>query len=224
MVRFAGNDRLLVKELTKTATRVAALLVLLAGIALAIVYRDALDPEVLRPIIDENPVSPLFFIVLQILASLLFVPRTVLGIAAGMVFGLVWGIVWAILGSLAGAAAGFALVRWMGAEGALDAAPGIGKFVERAEHGHWRSVAIVRLLPLPHSAVNTALAATKLKWRDYLIGSALGMLPMTIAQVNIGASGGEMLFGQGNWVLASLMLAAALAISLIVKRTASRWR
>jgi len=214
----------LVNELTKTAIRISALLALLAGVALAIVYRDALDPEVLRPIIDENPVSPLFFIFLQILASLFFVPRTVLGIAAGMVFGLVWGCVWAIVGSIAGAAAGFAFVRWLGAEGALAAAPGIGKYIERAEHGHWRAVAIVRLLPLPHSAVNTALAATTLKWRDYLIGSSLGMLPMTIAQVNIGASGGELLFGHGSWVFASLMLAAGLGISFLVKRSASRWR
>lgn len=214
----------MVKGLTKLVTRIAALCVLLAGIAIAVIYRDALDPDALRRLIADNPVSPLLFILLQIVASLFFIPRTVLGIAAGLVFGLFWGAVWAILGSVAGAAAGFAFVRWMGAEGFLDAAPHIGKFIERAEHGHWRAVAIVRLLPLPHSLVNTALAATKLNWRDYLIGSSLGMVPMTIAQVNIGASGGELFLGHGSLLLASLMIAAALLISLIVSRTASKWR
>lgn len=210
--------------MNKRVIRIAALIVLVAGIALAVIYRDALDPDTLHRFIADNPVSPLAFIVLQIVASLFFIPRTVLGVAAGLVFGLVWGLVWAIIGSVAGAAAGFAFVRWMGAEGMLDTAPHIGKFIEKAEHGHWRSVAILRLLPLPHSVVNTALAATKLSWRDYLIGSSLGMLPMTIAQVNIGASGGELLFGHGSWTLASVMIAVALAISLVVGRTASKWR
>jgi uncharacterized membrane protein YdjX (TVP38/TMEM64 family) len=210
--------------LTKRVIRIVALCVLLAGIVLAVIYRDALDPDTLRRLIADNPGSPLFFIFLQVLASLFFIPRTVLGIAAGLVFGLVWGAVWSIVGALAGAAAGFGFARWMGAEGFLDALPHVGKIIERAEHGHWRSVAIVRLLPLPHSVVNTALAATKLTWRDYLIGSGTGMLPMTIAQVNIGASGGELFFGHGSWVLASFMIAAALAISLAVTHTASKWR
>ena len=58
----------------------------------------------------------------------------------------------------------------------------------------------VTLVPL--SVANTALAMTRVSWSDYLIGSALGMLPMTVAQVQIGASGGLVLHGQGNWLLA----------------------
>jgi len=75
-------------------------------------------------------------------------------------------------------------------------------------------VAILRLTPLPHSVTNTLLAMTNVSWRDYLLGSFAGMLPMTVAQVDIGASGSAILNGR-QWLLACLFWAV-----FIVKR----WR
>jgi uncharacterized membrane protein YdjX (TVP38/TMEM64 family) len=208
----------------RIAIRTAALVLILAGIVLVVRYRAVFDPAAIRTAIAGSALAPLIFVALQVVASLLFVPRTVLGIAAGLLFGMVWGCVWAIAGAMMGAAAGFAFVRWIGAGGTLDVTPGIGRLIERAEHGGWRSVAILRLAPLPHSVANTALALTNLSWRDYLIGSFAGMVPMTLAQVEIGASGGVIFEGQGEWVAASLLLAAGLAASFLLKRASSKWR
>jgi uncharacterized membrane protein YdjX (TVP38/TMEM64 family) len=200
--------------------RVFALLALAAGIAVAIVYHKAIHPTAIRDAIAANPLAPAIFILLQVAASLLFVPRTVLGIAAGLLFGFFWGSVWAIVGSVAGAAAGFALVRWFGVTGVLDESPGVGAMVRKAEQGGWRAVTILRLTPVPHSLANTLLAMTNLSWRDYLLGSAIGMLPMTVAQVDIGASGSAILNGR-QWMLACLMLALGLAASFLLKHV---WR
>ena len=197
-------------------TRLIALLVVAAGIALALVYRHAIDPRAIRDAIAASPLAPAIFIALQVAASLLFVPRLVMGVAAGLIFGLVWGTVWALCGALAGAAAGFAMVHWFGATGMLDQSPGIGAMVKRAEHGGWRAVAILRLMPLPHSVANTLLAMTNVGWRDYLIGSLIGMAPMTVAQVDIGASGSAILNGR-QWLLASSMLALGLAATFLLK-------
>jgi uncharacterized membrane protein YdjX (TVP38/TMEM64 family) len=197
--------------------RILALVLVAAGIALAVLYRDVIDPMVVQRAIAAEPLAPLYFILLQVAASLLFIPRTVLGVAAGLIFGLFWGSVWALTGALAGAVAGFALVRWFGVTGLLDASPGIGRMVARAEHGGWRAVAILRLTPLPHSVGNTLLAMTNLRWRDYLLGSFAGMLPMTLAQVDIGASGSAILNG-GQWLLACLMLAVGLLASFLLQR------
>jgi len=196
--------------------RIIALVALAAGIVIAIVYHKAIHPAAIRDAIAAHPLAPAIFIALQVAASLLFVPRTVLGIAAGLIFGLVWGSVWASVGAVAGAAAGFALVRWFGVTGVLDESPGVGAMVKRAELGGWRAVAILRLTPLPHSVANTVLAMTNLSWRDYLLGSAIGMLPMTLAQVDIGASGSAILNGR-QWMLACLMLALGLAASFLLK-------
>lgn len=197
--------------------RIVALLAVAAGIALAFVYRHAIDPMAIRDAIAANRFAPVIFIGLQVAASLLFVPRLILGIAAGLVFGFFWGTVWALCGALAGAAAGFALVHWFGAIGVLDESPAIGAMVKKAEHGGWRAVAILRLMPLPHSVANTLLAMTNVSWRDYLLGSFAGMLPMTIAQVDIGASGSAILNGR-QWLLACLMLALGLAATFLLKR------
>ena len=195
---------------------------LLAGIALAIIYRNEIDPVAVRDVIAGSPFSPVIVLGLQVAASLLFIPRTVLGIAAGLVFGFFWGTVWALTGAMLGAAAGFALTRWIGAGGMLDTSPGIGRLVQRAEDGGWRAVAILRLTPLPHSAANTLLAMTNLKWRDYLLGSFAGMLPMTLAQVEVGAAGGAVLAGHGPWLLACLALAAGLLATFLLKRAGEK--
>jgi uncharacterized membrane protein YdjX (TVP38/TMEM64 family) len=202
----------------KNALRILALVAVMAGIVLVVSHRAEIDPAAIRNVVARSPFAPVVFIGLQILASLFFVPRTVLGIAAGLLFGLFWGSVWAIVGAVAGATVHFAFVRWLGGTGKLDAAPAIGKFVERAEHGGWRAVAILRLTPLPHSVANAALALTNLSWTDYLVGSCIGMLPMTVVQVAVGATGSEIFQGGGRWVLASLVLAACLALTFFLKR------
>lgn len=206
-----------------TRAVVVAVIVAVAAIAVYMVHNGTIDPIAIRDMIAGNPFAPLIFILLQILASLVFIPRTVLGIAAGLMFGFIWGSVLAILGAVAGAAAGFALWRWIG-EGQVDleAMPKLGPLIEKAERGGWRSVAIVRLIPwLPHSVANTALALTKLRWVDYLVGSFFGMLPATLFQVDIGVAG-EQVFQGGDWLVSVALLALLFTVSFVMRRAASR--
>jgi uncharacterized membrane protein YdjX (TVP38/TMEM64 family) len=202
------------RSFIQTFLRVIALVVLAVGLALSIFYRETISPGAIRDSIASHPLAPVAFILLQIAASLLFVPRTALGIAAGLLFGFAWGMVWSLTGAMAGAVAGFAFTRWIGARSVLERWPQISPMLARIDSGGWRAVAILRLTLVPHSVANTALAMTRVSWRDYLVGSGLGMVPMTVAQVQIGASGGLMLHGQGNWLLASLLLAGGLLLSL----------
>jgi uncharacterized membrane protein YdjX (TVP38/TMEM64 family) len=109
----------------------------------------------------------------------------------------------------------------MGFGGALDIQPRVRTLVKKAEQEGWRAVAVVRLTPIPHSVANTLLALTSLSWRDYLWGSLVGMLPMTLAQVAVGASGGEVFDGH-DWILACLLLAAGIAGSAALKRCAAK--
>ncbi len=213
-------------RMEKIGPRLAAGLVVVAGavVVLDLVFRHGFDAVAIRDLVAGNPLAPAVFLGLQVLASLLFVPRTPLGIAAGLLFGFTYGAFWAIAGAVMGAAAGFAFCRWIGAaELDLDTMPRLGPFIRRAELGGWRSVAIVRLIPgIPHSIANTALSLTKVGWADYLVGSFIGMLPMTLVQVDIGAAGGLALQGHGWWIVGSLALAGGLAASFLIKRIARR--
>ncbi len=210
----------------RVGARLVAAIAIATGAAVSIylVRRGTIDPSAIRDIIAGSSLAPLVFILLQIGASLVFIPRTVLGIAAGLLFGFAWGSVLAITGALAGAAAGFALWRWIGRGRVdLEATPWIGPLIERAEKDRWRAVAIVRLIPaLPHSVANTALALTKIGWADYLIGSFIGMLPMTLVQVDVGAAGGQVLDGRGGWLISLGLLALLFGSSVLIRRAAVR--
>jgi len=210
----------------RSGARPAAAIAIGAGAAVSIyLFRQGtIDPAAIRDIISGNPVAPLVFILLQVVASLVFIPRTVLGIAAGLLFGFVWGSALAITGAVAGAAAGFALWRWIGkGQVDLEATPWIGPLIERAESDRWRAVAIVRLIPaLPHSVANTALALTRIGWGDYLVGSFIGMLPMTLVQVDVGAAGGQVLEGRSGWLVSLGLLALLVGTSVAIRRAAAR--
>ena len=79
--------------------RLALLGLLAIGAASAWRWRAILDPMMITAAIDRYPAAPLGFLFLQVAASLLFIPRTLLAIVAGLLFGMGWGIVWAASGS-----------------------------------------------------------------------------------------------------------------------------
>jgi uncharacterized membrane protein YdjX (TVP38/TMEM64 family) len=207
--------------LRRTA-RLALLGLLAIGAASVWRWRAVLDPMTITGAIDRYPLAPLGFLAVHIAASLLFIPRTLLAVVAGLLFGMGWGIVWATFGSVAGAIAGFLVARYINS-GLIDAAR-LGPVVAQVERGGWRAVAVLRLIPvIPHSLVNYALGLTRLPLASYAFGSLLGQLPMTIAYVDLGTAGGRLMLGGASWIAPTLIGLTALSLSLLIPVIA-RWR
>jgi uncharacterized membrane protein YdjX (TVP38/TMEM64 family) len=195
-----------------------------AGVVLVWRHRGLLDPQAISDAIAAQPAAPLVFLAAHVAASLLFLPRTVLAVAAGIAFGTGWGLVWAALGSVLGAVAGFLVARYVNA-GMIEpeTMPRIGRILQRVEEGGWRSVMALRLIPVvPHSLANYALGLTRLRLGGYALGSLLGQLPMTLAYVDLGAAGGRLWAGQAGWLAPTLIGAAALVASFLLPRFARR--
>ena len=208
------------------AARLIALGAVVAGIVAAWRWRGLFDPTALSGFIDSNPAAPAAFIAVHIVASLVFVPRTLMALVAGLVFGAWWGVLWAASGSVLGAVAGFLIARYIDS-GLLDVRTGtrISALLARVERGGWRMVAVLRLVPvIPHSLTNYALGLTRLKLAAYACGSLLGQLPLTIAYVDLGAAGGRVMLGSADWLLPSAIGASALALSLLIPLFARRFR
>jgi uncharacterized membrane protein YdjX (TVP38/TMEM64 family) len=219
--RAAAAFDLPMPGLRRTA-RLVLLGLLAIGAASVWRWRAVLDPMTITAAIDRYPAAPLGFLFVHIAASLLFVPRTLLAIDAGLLFGMGWGIVWAASGSVAGAVAGFLVARYINS-GLIDAAR-LGPVVAQVERGGWRAVAVLRLIPvIPHSLANYALGLTRLPLAAYAFGSLLGQLPMTIACVDLGAAGGRLMLGRASWIEPTLIGLAALSLSLLIPAVA-RWR
>jgi len=196
-------------------------LLVLAGLGIGALaaarWRTVFDPVAMAAAIGRHPAAPLGFLALHVAASLVFVPRTLLAIGAGLLFGTTWGILWAELGSLAGAAAGFLLARYI-SSGFLEAgrAASLRSVLQRVERGGWRAVALLRLIPImPHSLANYALGLTRVPLAAYALGSLLGQLPLTIAYVELGAAGERLLWNGAGWIEPTLIGFAALLLSLL---------
>ncbi|TAD89395.1 MAG: TVP38/TMEM64 family protein [Alphaproteobacteria bacterium] len=168
--------------------------------------------------------APLVYIALHIPASLAFLPRAVMGGAAGLMFGLEWGLVWAQTGAMAGAMAGFLIARavaqdWVDRPDMQRLKP----LLDRTEAGGWRAVMIARLVPVvPHALVNYGIGLTRIRIRDFALGSFIGMVPTTVAFVNLGVSGRSLFDGGWDWLLPAAFGVAVLGASAILSRVLSR--
>ena len=82
--------------------RHSARLLVVGLIAIAAVaawhWRTVFDPIAITTAIGRYPAAPLGFLAAHIAASLVFIPRTLLAVVAGLLFGTGWGIVWAEIG------------------------------------------------------------------------------------------------------------------------------
>jgi uncharacterized membrane protein YdjX (TVP38/TMEM64 family) len=206
------------------AGRLLVLLALLGGLVAAWLNRGALDPHALSGAIARYPAAPLLFLLAQVVASLLFIPRTIFALAAGLLFGLAGGLLWTTLGGVLGGLAGFLVARYLNA-GLIEpeTIPRLGPLLLRCEAGGWRAVMAVRLVPIvPHSLANYALGLTRLGIGSFALGSLLGQLPMTVAYVDFGAAGGELMQGKAGWLLPTLVGAGALLLSFAAPRLLAR--
>ncbi len=201
----------------RRATRLMVLGLIATAAMAAWHWKTVFDPIAITTAIARYPAAPLGFLAVHVAASLVFIPRTVLAIVAGLLFGTGWGIFWAELGSVAGAAAGFLLARYA-SSGLIDfqRSSRVRSLSEWVERGGWRAVALLRLIPImPHSVGNYGLGLTTLPLGAYAFGSLIGQLPMTIAYVELGAAGERLLDGGAGWIGPTLIGFTALSLSLL---------
>jgi uncharacterized membrane protein YdjX (TVP38/TMEM64 family) len=179
--------------------RLVLIIILVAGLGLALV-NHWLDPAAMQVQLREHhDTAMVLFLAYHVLASLFFVPRSLLAIAAGAIFGLWTGLGLALLGANLGALVGFWTARLLNG-GLIDPAlvPRVGIWLARAQESGFRTAFLIRLSPLPNSLVNYALGLSRISTLPYLGGTMLGMIPAAFIAVNIGASGADALSGQTN--------------------------
>lgn len=131
------------------------------------------------------------FAIAYVAATLLFIPGSVLTAGAGFVYGPVWGTMLVSPVSVAAATLAFALGRtiargWIARRIARN--PRFAAVDEAIGKSGFKIVLLLRLSPLfPFNFLNYALGLTRLSLRDYVVASALGMLPGTILYVYLGS-------------------------------------
>lgn len=214
----------------KTVLVVAAVLVLLVVLR-SFNVRGALV-DALESIRELGPLGPLIFVVLYVVATVLFVPGSVLTLGAGFVFGVVRGSVLVSISATLGATCAFLVGRylargWVAAR--IEGNPKFKAIDEAVAREGWKIVGLTRLSPVfPFNLLNYAFGLTKVRLRDYFFASWVGMIPGTIMYVYIGSLAGSLAtLGAGErrrttaeWALYLVGLLATAAVTVYVTRVA----
>ncbi len=200
---------------------------LLAAIAAAIAGREHFDAAALQAwVAGAGAAGPLLFMALYALATVLFLPGSVITLAGGALFGPFWGTLWNLTGATLGAALAFLIARYLGADWvARRAGPRLTRLNEGVAAEGWRFVAFVRLVPLfPFNLLNYALGLTRIPFGAYVLASWLFMLPGAFAYTWLGYAGAEALAGGEGMIRNGLIALALLAATAFLPRWLSRWR
>lgn len=217
--------------------RIALLLLLVLGGMLAAYLLDLreLVPRAIEYLRKLGPVSLVYLAVLYILATVFMVPGSILTLAAGFLAALLWrdalyiaiaaGYASVAVGSVVGATLAFLLGRGLARPWVEQRIADNARFQsmdEAVARQGFRMVCLLRLSPLfPFNLLNYALGLTRVKLLDYVLASAIGMLPGTVLYVYIGATaqslaGAAASGAEANWARNTLLVAGVIATVLVV--------
>ena len=176
-----------------------------------------------------GPWGPVLFVAIYIVATVLFLPGSVLTLGAGAVFGVALGSVYVSIASTLGATAAFLVGRYLARDWVAKKVEGNASFaaIDRAvaDEG-WKIVGLTRLSPaFPFSLLNYAFGLTQVSLRDYVLASWIGMMPGTVMYVYVGSlarAAGDRARTPAEWVLYGIGLVATIAVTVVVTRLARR--
>ncbi|WP_446360940.1 TVP38/TMEM64 family protein [Coleofasciculus chthonoplastes] len=234
---------------SKKRLRRVFLTLFVAGFALAISAAPVLAQEsangggfnpqewlrnALQWIDNLGAVGAIAFILLYIIATVAFLPGSILTLGAGVVFGVVLGSFYVFIGATLGATAAFLVGRYVARGWVAKKIEGNKKFRaidEAVGREGLKIVLLTRLSPIfPFNLLNYAYGITGVSLKDYVIGS-VGMIPGTIMYVYIGSLAGSLAtIGTEaqpanptvQWAIRIIGFIATVAVTLYVTKVARK--
>ena len=138
--------------------------------------------------------SPIIFIILYNLATLILIPGVVLTMGGGVIFGVFLGSIYVFFASTLGAAIAFIIGRYISRDWVsqqLNKYPKFDAINKAVVREGFKIVFLTRLCPLfPFNLLNYAFGVMQVSFKDYILGS-LGMIPGTFMYVYLGSLIGD---------------------------------
>ncbi len=121
--------------------------------------------------------APLMFVVIYVVGVCLFLPGTLLTAMGAAIFGPYWGFLYVWTGAMIGAALAFLIGRYLGRDFAASLiGDKLKRFDDAIERNGFATVLYLRLMYFPFTPMNFGMGLTKVRFVDYLLGTALGIL------------------------------------------------
>jgi len=184
---------------------------------------------------DLGAIAPIAFMLIYVVATVAFLPGSVLTLGAGVLFGVVKGSIFVFFGSTIGATLAFLVGRYVARGWISKKIAGNQKFsaIDKAvgKEG-FKIVLLTRLSPIfPFNLLNYGMGVTGVSLKDYVLAS-IGMLPGTIMYVYIGSLAGSIATIGGasqpdanpiaQWAIRIVGFVATVAVTLYVTKIARK--
>ncbi len=179
-------------------------------------------------------IGAIAFIGIYIIATIAFLPGSILTLGSGVVFGVAWGSVYVFIGATLGATAAFLVGRYLARNWVAKKIADNNKFVaidKAVSKKGLKIVLLTRLSPIfPFNLLNYALGITGVAFKDYFLGS-VGMIPGTIMYVYLGSLAGNIaLIGTEaqptnqtlTWVIKIVGFIATLVVTVYITSVAKK--
>lgn len=138
--------------------------------------------------------APVIFVAIYAFRGvILVIPVGVMSLAGGLAFGKWFGTIYILVGATLGASLSFLIASYFGRQfiesfGWLHKGK-IKSFDEGTEKHGFRMMLFIRLIPLfQYDAVNFGAGLSKMKFRDYVLASFIGMVPGGFINATLGSS------------------------------------
>ena len=162
-----------------------------------------------------------------VVLGLAMVPVIMLIAATGIVFGPLLGPVYAMAGCLASASTGFAIGRWMGLRrtGQLGGER-MTRVMRVVKRDGTLAVFLARKIPAPFTIVNIVIGASMVRFRDFIVGTLLGMGAFVVGLAGFGYKLTDALRDPSLEALmgAAAFVAVPLTLAVLINRAFVRMR
>jgi phospholipase D1/2 len=170
----------------------------------------------------HGPWGPVLTVAGFVGGSLLAIPVTLLILVAALVYGPALGALLAMAGSMAAALATYGIGQYLGRASVERLSGGsVHRLSERLARRGILTVVAVRIIPVaPFTVINLFAGASRIRLRDYVIGTLIGMMP-GVAAMAVFAEGILALLrnaGLRHFLVVALALAFIVGLTLLARR------
>ena len=141
----------------------------------------------------------LLYVAVYIVGTVLLLPGTLLSFVGAALFGVIEGTLYTWIGATIGATLAFLLSRWLGRDFVNQMLGGrLQRLDERLSRHGFLGLLLLRMVPIfPFNGLNFGCGLTGIRLRDYVLATAIGILPGTFVYQFLFAPLSEKLLGEG---------------------------
>ncbi|MEB3151288.1 MAG: TVP38/TMEM64 family protein [Sphaerospermopsis sp.] len=179
--------------------------------------------------------GPIAYIFIYNIATLLFIPGSLLTLKGGCLFGPLLGSVYVLIAATIGATFAFIIGRYLSRDWVcrqLEKHPKFRAIDKAVAKEGFKIVLLTRLSPIfPFNLLNYAFGVTQVSLKDYILGS-IGMIPGTVMYVYIGSLAGNLAMIDTShqpitketeilqWIIKGIGLIATIVVSVYITKIA----